>query len=248
MSDSAPALVTLHLWGVAPVALPRAISRMALDRKPLRRIPGLRFAKLLGTGRGSTFLIRDADPLHWALLSSWDSCDAAASFQNGATCARWNALARERLVVSMRPLSSRGRWGRTDPFGSPEPRAYDGPVAALTRARIVARKSLAFWQSVPPVAAQVHHSPGLRFALGIADLPLVLQGTFSLWESSEALNKFAYGAGAHSAAASRTADVGWFGESLFARFELLSVSGCFDGRAITGSFAASTPSTSQEPG
>ena len=52
--DPVPDLVTLHLWGVPDKRVPAALLRMARDRGPLRRIPGLRFAKLLGTGKTST--------------------------------------------------------------------------------------------------------------------------------------------------------------------------------------------------
>ncbi len=45
--------------------MPLALLRMGYERLSLRSVPGLRFAKLLGTGDGRTFTLRDADPRHW---------------------------------------------------------------------------------------------------------------------------------------------------------------------------------------
>lgn len=229
-----PPLVTLDIWGVAPASVPRALLRMGLDRRPLRRTAGLRFAKLLGTGNGRTFRAGDADPLHWGLLAAWDSIESAAAFEEGATARAWRRLARERLLVSLRPLSSRGRWSGTAPFGTwptgdDERIGYDGPVAAVTRARIAPTKSLTFWRAVPAVSADLHRSPGLRFAVGIGESPVGLQGTFSLWDSRRALEQFAYRGAAHAAVVRRTPQVGWYSEQLFARFAVLSVEGTFGG-------------------
>jgi hypothetical protein len=203
---------------------------MALDRPHLRRTPGLRFGKLLGTGSGQTFRLGDADPGHWGLLATWDSAAAAASFETGPTVRAWSALCRERLRVDLRPLASRGRWSRRPPFGDPDPSPYDGPVAAVTRARLAASKALTFWRAVPPVSADLHRSPGLRLAVGIGEAPVGLQGTFSLWESATALTGFAHRGAAHVEAIRRTAEVGWYTEELFARFAVLSVEGTFEGR------------------
>lgn len=229
-----PPLVTLDIWGVGPALVPHALLRMVLDRRPLRRTAGLRFAKLLGTGSGRTFRVGDADPLHWGLLAAWDSVEAAAAFQAGTTARTWRRLARERLLVSLRPLSSRGCWSGTAPFGTwpiggDEPVRYDGPVAALTRARIAPTKSLTFWRAVPAVSADLHRSPGLRFAVGIGESPVGLQGTFSLWDSPRALEQFAYRGRAHVAVVRRTPQVRWYSEQLFARFAVLSVEGTFGG-------------------
>jgi hypothetical protein len=227
---SAPEVVTLHLWRVPRRGVPAALLRMATDRAPLRRTPGLRFAKLLGTGTGRTFTPGDADPRRWGLLAAWDSAAAADDFADGAVVRRWQRSADEQWVARLRPLAAHGRWSRREPFGTPTPQRWDGRVAAITRARLVARKAVTFWRAVPPVSADLHAGPGLRMALGIGEAPLGLQGTFSVWDSAAALNAFAFERPAHVAAIRRTAEEGWYAEELFARFGLLSAVGTLDGR------------------
>jgi hypothetical protein len=227
-----PARVTLHLWGVAPQKVPAALLRMGTDRLRLRRTPGLRFAKLLGTGNGRTFTMRDADPLHWGLLATWESVPAAEDFESGQVAQGWGRLSRERLRVDLRPIASRGQWSRRAPFGAPTPTPYDGELAALTRARLVPRRMSTFWRAVPPVSGDLRHADGLRFSVGIGEAPVGLQGTFSIWRSAEALHDFAYRRGPHSDVIRRTATEGWYAEELFARFAVLSVQGTFAGREV----------------
>lgn len=233
----APELVTLHLWGVPARSVPAAVVRMGTHRRALRRQGGTGgaggpvFAKLLGTGSGRTFTVGDADPRHWGLLATWGSERDAAAFERGRVARSWARIAEERLRVSMRPLSSRGEWSRRAPFGDPVPRAYDGPVAAVTRARLAPRRAVTFWRSVPPVSADLHRSAGLRLAVGIGEAPVGLQGTFSLWESGSALTDFAHRRAPHVEAVRRTAELGWYAEELFARFAVVSVEGKFEGRS-----------------
>jgi hypothetical protein len=225
-----PPLVTLHLWGVSGRGIPRALAHMATDRRPLRRAPGLRFAKLLGTGSGRTFTVRDADPRRWGLLAVWDDEAAADAAETGPVVPGWRAFADEEWSARLRPLSARGLWSRREPFGRPTPARWEGPVAAVTRARLVTRKAVRFWAAVPPVSADLHRSPGLRMALGIGEAPLGLQGTFSVWDSGAALNAFAYDRAPHAAVVGRTAREGWYAEELFARLAVLSTTGTLDGR------------------
>jgi heme-degrading monooxygenase HmoA len=203
---------------------------MATDRRPLRRSPGLRFGKLLGTGTGRTFTVTDADPRRWAVLAVWDDETAADAFDDSPLVRRWRRTAEEEFTARLRPLAARGRWSRREPFGAPVPQRWDGPVAAVTRARLTARKAATFWRAVPPVSADLHGSPGLRLALGIGEAPIGLQGTFSVWSSAEALNGFAYARPAHAAVVRRTAEEGWYAEELFARFAVLSSAGTVAGR------------------
>ena len=232
MTEPVPALVVLHLWRVPTSAVPRAVARMALDRTPVRRAPGVRFAKLLGTGDGRTFTARDADPHRWGLLTTWASADDARRFDRSSPVpAAWRSLAEEELRLDLRPTSSRGRWSGRQPFGDPVPVRESGPVAALTRARLRARRAASFWRAVPPVSTDLHTHPGLRAAVGIGEAPVGLQGTFSLWDSPASLQQFAHRSPAHVDVVRRTEEAGWYAEELFARFAVTAAEGTLDGRA-----------------
>lgn len=230
-----PALVTLHVWGVPGRQVPAAVARMALDRAPLRHTAGLRFAKLLGTGTAQRFSLRDANPRRWAVLGAWDTTIAAEAFEHSAIAAAWSRIATETWRIDLRPLRSRGRWAGRQPFGHPPGgssanRRPGAPVAALTRARLRPRRAVTFRRAVPPVSAELATASGLRFAMGIGESPIGLQGTFSLWRDNAALTRYAYSGPAHLEAIRRTGEVGWYAEELFARFEVLGTRGTVAGR------------------
>jgi hypothetical protein len=229
VSEPVPALVTLHLWRVGRRGVPAAVLRMGRDRGRVRRTPGLRFAKLLGTGDGRTFTVRDADPLRWGLLATWADPAAAQAFEQSRVVRAWESDAVESFRVDLRPVASRGTWSGRSPFGDPLPVRSDGPVAALTRARLRAAAAPRFWRAVPPVSADLRERPGLRAAVGIGEAPVGLQGTFSLWDSSAALKDFAR-ADAHAAVVARTEPERWYAEELFARFAVVGSRGTLDGR------------------
>jgi hypothetical protein len=202
---------------------------MARDRFGLRAAPGLRFAKLLGTGSGETFTPRDADPHHWAALTVWDDAVAADAFESSRLVGAWGELAHERLRVVMTPLSSRGTWAGSDPFGEGRAGRHDGPVVAITRARIRTARSLQFWRAVPAVSTDLRGSAGLRMSLGIGEAPIGLQGTMSLWDTPDDLVDFAYRRAPHLDVVRRTASVGWYAEELFARFAVDDLDGTYRG-------------------
>lgn len=224
-------LTTVHLFRVTPARVPAAVARMAVDRGRLRRTPGLEFSKLLGTGRGTTFDVRDADPLVWGLLGVWTDPAALAAFERTSpVAAAWRRVAAERWRADLRAVRSRGRWSGKEPFGTPRRTDVAGPVASITRARLRVATARTFWRSVPPVNADLHQREGLLFAVGIGEAPLGLQGTFSLWADQASLLDFAYDGTAHRGAIRRTTEVGWYAEELFARFEVLQTSGTLGGR------------------
>lgn len=227
-----PPIVTLHVWGISARRIPQALALMARGNGSIRRQPGVTFAKQLGTG-GDRFTVTDPDPRHWALLCVWDDDARAAEADQLPAVHRWDRIADERWRADLSPLSSHGRWSRQEPFGQlPTPDRYDGPVAAITRARLTPRKALTFWRAVPPVATSLRGSTGLLTAFGVGEAPIGLQGTFSLWESAQTLRSYAYDGPAHQSAIERTEREGWYGEELFSRHRVLRTEGTLHGRPL----------------
>ncbi|MEX0658171.1 MAG: hypothetical protein WD080_03475 [Egibacteraceae bacterium] len=228
---AAPPLVTMHLFGVGASRVPAALARMALDRRHLAATPGCRFWKLLGTGDGRTFTVRDADLRRWGLLAVWsDPGDLVTFERTSPVAAAWRRIADERWRADLLPVRVRGTWSGRQPFRPLAAGGDVGPVAAITRARLTAAKARTFWRAVPPVSAAVQDAWGLRLAMGIGEAPIGLQGTFSLWDQERALTAYAYAGAAHRGAVTRTATEGWYAEECFARFRVLQTTGTVDGR------------------
>lgn len=212
-------MIRVYFWRIEKKRVLWAISRMALDRISLWRAPGISFWKLLGTGKGETFTPRDADALRWGLLIVIDP-NEISQFENSALLRRWRAHSISEYVVELSPISVHGAWSGKKPFAqlSHSTANWQGAVVAITRARIKWRKNLIFWRSVPPVTSSLHSSPGLKAAIGIGEAPIGLQGTFSIWESADAVRNFAYRGEAHKAAIAATHRENWYAEEMFARF------------------------------
>ena len=229
-------LATLHLFGVHGTGVARAVGRMALDRLLLPGTEGLRFHKLLGTGDGRTFTVRDADPHRWGLFCVWDGAEHVTRFEDRSRAYRgWSSIADETWRADLAPLRWKGAWSRRDPFEGlvpATPGPGDAPVAALTRARIRPSRWRSFWSAVPQVAVAAGEAPGRRFAIGIGEAPVGLQATFSVWDSADALERFAYRGEAHRDVIRRTHTSGWYAEEMFVRFSITSTSGTVDGRAV----------------
>jgi hypothetical protein len=222
--------VTVDVFGVAARQVPRALGRMARDGRALHRTPGLRFGRLLGTSTSTTFSLRSTDLRHWVVLCSWATSPTVQDLDQVPVLRAWNRISEERLRVRLEPLAARGRWGGHEPFGTPAARPVDGPVASITRARIALTHLPRFWRAVPAVARDLAQVDGVRLALGMGEAPVGFQGTFSIWQSPQAVREFAHRRSAHQDVVRRTGEVGWYAEELFARFAVLDLDGTYRGR------------------
>ncbi|TAK71099.1 MAG: monooxygenase [Actinomycetota bacterium] len=238
-SPDPPELVTFDVWRISRAAVPRALLRVATGRRQLRRLPGVRFAKLLGTGPGTSFGAGGADVRRWAALVAWDRAQDADRADQQPALRGWNAMATERLRLRLRPLSSRGSWSGSEPFGSPAGAAgarrqpWQGPVVAVTRARVRPGRWREFAAAVPAVTTDLWSGgPRPLLAVAVGEAPVLLQGTVSIWASAEELVEFAHRRSAHRSVISATRDRAWYGEELFARFALDDVEGTFDGQPV----------------
>jgi hypothetical protein len=203
--------------------IPLAIIFMAINKIQLKRLSGVSFIKLLGTGKGESFTPRDADPFRWGMLMTIDE-NQIDVLDKSFVVKGWQKICISEYRVILKPISSHGFWSGKQPF-SLDKFEWNGKIAAVTRARIVWRKNLIFWRAVPPVTESLHQSPGLLNAIGIGEAPIGLQGTFSIWKDAASLRDFAYKGQAHSEAIRATSANQWYSEELFARFAVIEERG-----------------------
>jgi spheroidene monooxygenase len=222
------AVAALVLAEFAPGSRTWGAGRLVLGGLPLRQVPGLRFAKVLGSGHEGGFGLRPSLSRQ-GLFCLFDDERAADRFLDASkVLAGYRAHAREFLTVKLRAFSSRGTWsGSGIPVSAAPPPC--GPIAALTRASIRPAVALAFWRKSPPAERSLEAAEGCLLAVGLGEAPLLRQATFSLWDSVEHMDRYAR-SGAHLEAI-RAAYAGrYFSESMFVRFVPSDLRGMWKGQ------------------
>ena len=233
MADLLPRMphTTLTVFSLHPGQRRWGLAQMGTSPPVLRRVPGLRFFKLLGSGANNGFgLWPNLD--RYGLMAVWEDAGAARTFFKQNTLWRgYQQRSRELWTVDLAPLKSQGLWDGKTPFDYVPDQLPDeaAPVAVLTRASIRWQKTPRFWQFVEPTSAALAEAVGVRAAIGLGELPVVRQATFSVWESAQAMQQFAYRDARHREVIQLTHREKWYTEELFARFRVLGSAGTLDG-------------------
>jgi hypothetical protein len=220
-------VAVLLLIDLAPGALAWGWSRVVFGRWCLRGVPGLCFAKALGSGHDGGFGLRPSKTRQglFLLFASEDSADRFLA--DSPTLLGYRRHARELCIAKLRATSSRGSWGGQSIAVTATP-APDGVVAALTRASIRPSRAWAFWRHSPASETSLAQAAGCRLAAGIGEAPVLRQATFSVWDSQAHMDAYAR-QGAHLQAIHASRREGYFNESMFVRFKVLQLSGSFKG-------------------
>lgn len=202
-----------------------AFTQMGIAPGGLRAVPGLTFYKFVGSGGRNGFSIVPNFGLY-GLLCVWaDEASAELFFANHPVIQRYIKKSTANQTIYLQACMAHGRWDGREPF---EIRAVfdpQAPVAVLTRATIRWRYLPYFWSKVPAVSFDVAEKNGPVLAVGIGELPLVQQATFSIWQRGQDMMDFAYRRPLHQEAIRKTRALGWYKEELFARFVPVRVSG-----------------------
>lgn len=212
---------------------------MGLARLSLRNTPDIGFWKLCGSGTGEGFTPIPNTSV-FAILATWPDAETArARVGEAPIFQRYRARASEDWTVFLTPTSARGNWSGQTPF-EPSESTQTGPLAALTRATIKPSIAARFWKRVPNISDVIGRDPNVMFKIGIGELPLLHQVTFSIWPDTRTMAQFAR-TGHHARAISAVRDEHWFREELYARFAVHSDQGTWNGASPLAPAALDTP-------
>lgn len=222
-------IASFHLVREPRVKTPLVLARLGVDRPRLDRVDGLRFWRLLGTGRGDD-TGPGADLARSAVFAVWDDeSDLDRFLASHPIARRWDGAA-ESWHVRLRSLGGHGQWRGVDPLVGMETGSRGGPVAIITRADVRRSAGRAFGLAAREVDTELHTADGLIDVVGVGEAPVGRLATFSLWESMKAVKAFAYAMPRHQQVIDQTRDGDWYSEELFARFEPYGSTGKWDGR------------------
>jgi hypothetical protein len=222
---------TLTVFTLRPGQQRWGLAQMGTSPRQLQRVVGLKFFKLLGSGASNGFGLWP-NLRRYGFLAVWESAAAAEDFfTRHRLWATYQERSAEMWSLELAPLKSHGLWDGQTPFDYAPTVALadDAPIAVMTRASIRWRKTLRFWQFVEPTSAALAQAAGVRAAIGLGELPVVRQATFSVWDTAKAMQEYAYRDARHREVIQLTRRENWYAEELFARFQVLSSTGTLDG-------------------
>ncbi len=236
-------IVSVTVLHYQPSARLRAFGNMGRVLLQPITAPGLRFAKLLGSGIDFGMV---PDLSRYVFLGVWDDESCARILFQTPDFQKLMAGTTHTETLWLRPLQAHGLWDGQNPFsirneqltssnkqstveGHPLQITDNGSlltdncIAVLTRATIRPGALPDFWRHVPQARARLRaHADDLLFGIGIGELPLIQQCTVSVWRNAEAVNKYAYRESGHREVVKLTHERKWYSEELFARFAVVS--------------------------
>jgi hypothetical protein len=214
------------LMDVAPEERLWGYGRFVRTRFDLRDVLGLRFHKMLGSGYAGGFGLKPSASRQ-GLFCVFDSAAYADVFLSSALIDEYRRRSAEFFSAKLKVYASKGSWAgqalRVSATETPQ-----GPVASLTRASIHPLRAAAFWRKQPAAEHSLASAAGCLLAAGVGEAPVLRQATFSVWQSTNAMDAYAR-TGAHLEAIRAARAANFFSESMFTRFVPLEMRGVYKG-------------------
>ena len=202
----------------------QAFARMGMPPIAIDNVEGLTFFKPLGTGSGNGFSIKP-DFSTFGFVSVFNSESQAIDFTKSKEMMQYKNTASNFSFVFMKTIKSQGEWSKQNPFKNSVKFDKNKPLAVITRATIKPKLAHKFWKYVPSVSKSMDAYKELVFSKGIGEFPLLMQATFSVWSSADAMMNYAYSNPKHAEMVKKTRELQWYSEELFARFEPYKLEG-----------------------
>ncbi|GAK94743.1 spheroidene monooxygenase [Nonlabens ulvanivorans] len=202
-----------------------AFGMMQFAHSPLKKVKGLQFYKLLGSGKENF----DPKP-DWSvygLLQVWDNEEMAKDFFDQSKLhQRYQNHSERQLTFYMKSIKAHGQWSKQNPFEPSDSLDENNAfISVITRATIKFSMLKKFWDYVPTSQLDLVDNPNLLFTAGVGERPVTQMATFSLWNDARALKKFAYRSQSHRHAVQQTQALQWYKEEMFTRFQPYHITG-----------------------
>ena len=128
---------------------------MGFSHLYMRRMKGLQFYKLFGSGVGEGFT-PVLNPNVYAIMAVWDSVtDADQNIANSSIFKQYKNRSKENWTLYLKPTRSWGSWDKRNPFEITDNLNQTFPVVALTRATIKTSILLKFWKRLPDISKTI---------------------------------------------------------------------------------------------
>lgn len=205
---------------------------MQFAHKPMGKVSGMEFYKLMGTGKAR--FNPKPDWSVYVILQIWDNEASAQNyFSINPLFKKYQNISKEHWVVFCKNRIARGEWNGSNPFRRSKTINKTIPyVVALTRATIKMKLLRTFWNFVPKSQTHLWKNNGLLYTKGVGEVPFRQMATISIWKDEASLNEFAYQTRGHVSAIAKTRDLDWYHEELFARFQPFKTMGSWNDKQL----------------
>lgn len=204
-----------------------AMQQMYESRARLKKLEGVQFFKLLGTGGKDGYSLRP-DFGVYAIFIVWEDFGIAQRFKETGVFTDYLKHSTEYITFYLSPVSSRGSWSGFSEWRLNNPDPDIGQVCALTRAAIKVTYLKKFWSMVPQISKEHKQAEGKLFSKGVGAYPFFEQATFTIWQNKESMDNFARN-NSHLEAIRITRERKGFREEMFTRFQPVLTEGRWQG-------------------